>query len=122
MWWYRPAVESCDQKSFSSIQEKIHIINDNYNDHLFLAAGEPLCPHFQFPTKAKNKDKMKIECEMLENMKCIKGQFGFVTQREWGCTYSLNDRGGMNYDEFKEYCLTNLSRLFPDVADTDALE
>ena len=41
-----------------------------------LAAGEPLAPHFHFQTKAKNKDKMKIECETLENMKCVMGQFG----------------------------------------------
>ena len=46
------------------------------------AAGEPLAPHFQFPTKAKNKENMKIECEVLENMKLAKGQFGCEAKRK----------------------------------------
>ena len=46
------------------------------------AAGEPLAPHFQFPTKAKNKENMKIECKVLEKMKCVKGQFGCETNRD----------------------------------------
>ena len=47
----------------------------------FSAAGESLAPHFQFPTKAKNKDNMKIECEILEKTKLENGQFG--CRREW---------------------------------------
>ena len=53
------------------------------------ATGEPLAPHFQFPTKAKNKDKMKIEYEMLEKMKLVNGQFGSETEREWGSGVAL---------------------------------
>ena len=45
------------------------------------AAGEPIAPHFQFPTKAKNKDNMKIEYEMLEKMRLVNGQFGCKTKR-----------------------------------------
>ena len=38
-------------------------------------------------------------------MELVNGQFGGTTKRKWSCTYGLNEQGGMNDNEFEEYCL-----------------
>ena len=80
--------------------------------------GEALPPHFQFPTKAKVENQ-KVHYETLKWMKTVDGKFGWGKVTDFGCTYGLNEKGGMNDDEFAKYMIGNVVRLFPDQAGVD---
>mmetsp|Transcript_19012 Transcript_19012/g.44118 ORF Transcript_19012/g.44118 Transcript_19012/m.44118 type:complete len:369 (+) Transcript_19012:629-1735(+) len=81
------------------------------------AAGEPIPPHFQFPTKAKDDTNKKIKAEAIKHLKDVFGVFGSGSKQKWGCTYAMNEKGGMNNEEFQKYVEKNIVRLFPDSAD-----
>ena len=65
------------------------------------AAGEPIAPHFQFPTRAKENPKFNIE--IARWLKKVRGKFG--EDRYWGSTIGMNEKGGMNTEEFEKYVL-----------------
>jgi len=52
------------------------------------AAGEPIPPHFQFPTKAKDDTNKKIKAEAIKHLKDVFGVFGSGSKQKWGCTYA----------------------------------
>ena len=81
------------------------------------AAGEAISPHFQFPSKATNHCNAKLPIQVIKDMKGVRGQFGAKQEETWGCTLGTNEKGGMNDEEFEKYVITNLTRLYPDVAD-----
>ena len=54
-------------------------------------------------------------------MKGVRGKFGAPSVKTWGCTLGTNDKGGMNDEEFEKYVITNLTRLYPVVADVPGL-
>ena len=81
------------------------------------ASGEPLPPHFQFSTKATSEDRQKLRMELVAWMPGIRGTFGNGVERIWPVTFALNDKGGMDDDEFRSYFLTSVAVLYPDAED-----
>ena len=81
------------------------------------AAGEPIPPHFQFSTKAKNEDHERIRLEMVHFFRKVKGKFGCEEVRPWSVTIGLNEKGGMDDDEFYKLVKTNIIPLYPDMKD-----
>ena len=82
-----------------------------------MAFGEPIPPHFQFPSKAKIEDNFGIKLNAMKYMKSVRAQFGNSLEREWGCTIGVNSKGGMDEAEFKKYIKINIVRLYPDAAE-----
>ena len=67
------------------------------------AAGEALPPHFQFSTKATSSERERIRLETCEHMLNVRGQFGFNSEQVFPTTLGMNDKGGMENEEFEEY-------------------
>ena len=82
------------------------------------AAGEPLPPHFQLKTQAKELANQRISVDWIVNTKDIMGQFGFNERRALPCTFGMNEKAGMNATELEKYFATAIVPLFPDVEDT----
>ena len=79
--------------------------------------GEAIPPHFQFSTKAKSDDTMKLRSELVGFMPDTRGRFGCHEIRAWPTTYGMNCKGGMDEGEFEKYLLGLLFALYPDVKD-----
>jgi hypothetical protein len=47
----------------------------------------------------------------------ILGRFGYGEDKYHPCTFGMNDKGGMNTDEFEDYMKNSLVTLFPHAAD-----
>ena len=82
------------------------------------AAGEALPPHFQFSTKAKSVDTMKMRRETVIYMHDVRGKFGNEENKIWPVTLGMNEKGGMDDDEFEKYIHTSIVPLYPDVSNT----
>ena len=89
------------------------------------AYGEALPPHFQFSTKAKTIEKERVRLEAVQFMKSVRGEFGnrddsgSYVDKVWPTTIGLNEKGGMDEDEFEKYILNSILPLYPDVEDKD---
>jgi hypothetical protein len=83
------------------------------------AAGEAIPPHFQFSTRAKTTDKMKLRMEMVTFMPDILGRFGCTEERNWPISFGVNAKGGMDEEEFEKYLLNSIFPLYPDVKNED---
>ena len=83
------------------------------------ALGEAIPPHFQFSTKSKSDDTMKLRSELVRYMPDTWGKFGCTERRSWPTTYGMNTKGGMDEGEFEKYLLGSLFALYPDVKDVD---
>ena len=87
------------------------------------AFGEPLPPHFQFPTKEKTAERERLPFETVRHFKSIRAAFGHrdvfnaYLERNWPVTMGMNEKGGMDDDEFYKFITTSICPLFPDVAD-----
>ncbi len=81
------------------------------------AAGEAIPPHFQFSTAAQSDDTQKFRYETLRFMKDVKGQWGHKEETSYLPSIGMNEKGGMNDEEFLKYFETNLTKLYPDAAD-----
>jgi hypothetical protein len=46
------------------------------------------------------------------------GRFGCDEERMWPCTIGLNEKGGMNDEEFDKYINNSIVPLYPDLEDT----
>ena len=58
------------------------------------------------------------------NEKCVRGAFGnrkssdcTYCEKYWDCTFGVNEKGGMDNEEFDKYIQNNIMRLCPDVKD-----
>ena len=80
------------------------------------AWGEALPPHFQFMTAAKTKEGMQIRNERYLFAKNVIGQFGLEEERSLPATFGVNEKGGMDENEFAHYFQTNIMPLYPKVA------
>ncbi len=78
------------------------------------AAGEVLHPHFQFSTTAKSEVHAQVHLETVKFMKNVIGQFGHNEVKTFPCTFGLNEKGGMDKEEFKKYIFINIIPLYPD--------
>ncbi len=77
------------------------------------AAGDPIPPHLQFQSKAKTKEKMKLQYNVAEHMPCVIGQFGCEEVCSWLVTFGANEKGGMDSEEFEKFVLNSIVLLFP---------
>ena len=82
------------------------------------AAGEPLPPHFQFQTSAQTAEAEYIRIECIRYMLDVRAQFGHDTEQSFPISLGLNSKGGMDVDEFYEYIVKSIMRLYPDAAPT----
>jgi hypothetical protein len=69
------------------------------------AAGEALPPHFQFQTAAKTVEREQLRRECVGFMLGTVGTFGGDEEWTWPATYGLNEKGGMDNDEFEKYMM-----------------
>ena len=81
------------------------------------AAGEALPPHFQFQTAAQSEENMRIHNDMLQWIPNTVGKFGCEKEKQWPCTIGMNEKGGMDDNEFEQYIFTGLVLLWPHVKD-----
>jgi hypothetical protein len=77
------------------------------------AAGDPIPPHLQFLSKAKMKETMKLQYDVMEHMPCVRGQFGCTELRLWPVTFGVNEKGGMDSEEFEKYDMNSIVPLYP---------
>ncbi len=47
-------------------------------------------------------------------MNNVKGQFGHNEVKTFPWTFGLNEKGGMDTDEFQKYLFVNIILLYPD--------
>jgi hypothetical protein len=81
------------------------------------AAGEAIVPHFQFQSKAKSDDTMRLQYDVAEHMPCVVGQFGFGCEEErtcWPVTFGQNEKRWIDEVEFEKYLLNCIVPLYPD--------
>jgi hypothetical protein len=64
------------------------------------AAGEPLPPHFQFQTSSQSAENESIRIEMIRYMLDVRGTFGFDTEQSFPVSIGLNNKGGMDDEDF----------------------
>ena len=81
------------------------------------AAGEAFPPHFQFQTSAQSPDTMRLRTQMAEFFPNVRGKFGHTKEREWNTTFGMNEKGGMDAEEFEKYVMGCLVPLYPDALD-----
>ncbi len=77
------------------------------------AAGKALPPHFQFQTAAQTAETERIRFECAGFMMPVRGTFGGDEERSWPITYGLNEKGGMDQDEFEKYIKNSILPLYP---------
>ena len=80
------------------------------------AYGEALPPHFQFMTTAKTTEGMRVPNECYLYSKKVVGAFGLEEEKLWPATFGVNEKGGMDNNEFVLYLRTNIMPLYPNAA------
>ena len=79
--------------------------------------GELVPVHFQLPTSATSAEREKLRYDFCLHIKNTRGQFGHDEVQEWPCGIGMNEKGGINDEEFRK-CLNNtIYPLFPDTED-----
>jgi hypothetical protein len=81
------------------------------------AAGEMIPPHFQLTTDGQNEELQVWNTSIIKYIHDVYGRFGYDNCKYHPCTFGMNERGGMNKEEFEEYVKNSLVTLFPDAAD-----
>ena len=81
------------------------------------AAGELVPVHFHFPTSATSAEREKLRYDVCLHLKNTRGQFGHDEVREWPCGIGMNEKGGINDEEFRKYLNNTIYPLFPDMED-----
>ena len=79
--------------------------------------GEAIPPHFQFSTKAKTTNKMRLRAELVKYYPNIRGKFGYEEVRLLLVPFGMNTKGGMDNHEFEMYLLNDIFPLLPDAQD-----
>ena len=80
------------------------------------AAGEPMPPHFQFQTASQTVEAEAIRIETIRYMLDVRAQFGHAEEQSFPVSIGLNNKGGMDDDEFFEYFKNSIMSLYPDAA------
>ena len=81
------------------------------------AAGEPLPPHFQFQTAAQSIETEKLRMQLVGFMKSVRGKYGTDEERIWPTTFGMNEKGGMDDDEFAKFLNNSIIPLWPKADD-----
>jgi hypothetical protein len=80
-------------------------------------AGECVPIHWQLPTAATTEDREKLRFDFLRHVTSTRGRFGCKEERVWPCTIGMNEKGGMNDEEFDKYIDNSIVPLYPDLED-----
>jgi len=79
--------------------------------------GELVPVHFQLPTSATSAEREKLRYDFCLDIKNTRGQFGHDEVQEWPCGIGMNEKGGINDEEFCKYLNNTIYPLFPDTED-----
>jgi hypothetical protein len=79
------------------------------------APGNFLPSHRQL--HAQDIDGMQIPIGFIEHLLPILGMSGFREETKLSSTYGMNDKGGMNKEQFGNYMLKCFAPLWPDARD-----
>ena len=82
------------------------------------AFGEALPPHFPFMSSAQTEEGRQIRNEIVLYMPNIIGQFGMDEVVSMPVSFGVNEKGGMNDDEFVLYLWMAIMPLYPKAAPT----
>jgi hypothetical protein len=83
------------------------------------AYGEALPPHFQFMSSAQTDEGKMITVDCIRYMKKVRGVFGMgagASEESFGVTIGLNEKGGMDMEEFAKYLCNSIMPLYLNVA------
>ena len=80
-------------------------------------SGEALPPHFQFSSKATDRERERIQTESVAYFHSVRGRFGASEEKMWPCTVGVNAKGGMDNEEFSDYLMNSIVPLYPDAED-----
>ena len=61
---------------------------------------------------AQSEDNMRIRNDMLQWIPNTVGKFGCEKEKQWPCTIGMNEKGGMDDNEFEQYVFTELVLLW----------
>ena len=63
--------------------------------------NEPMPPYIQFPTRAKDVTRYKLQTMLLMSLRQVEGKFGFPEPRYFDTGIGINEKGGMNKEAFR---------------------
>ena len=63
--------------------------------------NEAMPPYIQFPTKAKDVARYKLQLKLLTSLRQVKGKFGYPEERYFDTYLGMNPKGGMDKEAFK---------------------
>jgi hypothetical protein len=82
--------------------------------------GEALPPHFQFTSSAQTDEGKMITVDCIRYMKKVRGVSGMgagaTSEESFGVTIGLNEKGGMDMEEFVKYLRNSIMPLYPNAA------
>ena len=81
------------------------------------ASGEAIPPHFQYSMSAKCPDTQRLMMESAIYASDVKCKFGLPEETYCPVSYGMNEKGGMDQEEFKKYVMNSIVPLFPDSDD-----
>jgi hypothetical protein len=73
--------------------------------------------YWQLPTAATVEECEKLWFEFLTHVCNTCGRFGCDKERVWPCMIGLNEKGGMNNEEFDKYIDNSIVPLYPNLED-----
>ena len=80
------------------------------------AWGEALPAHFQFMTSAQTDDGKQIRNECVRYMMNVKGEFGLGEVVLKPVSIGMNEKGGMDEEEFAKYICNAIMPLYPNAS------
>ncbi|CAJ1927926.1 unnamed protein product [Cylindrotheca closterium] len=67
------------------------------------ASGQALPPHLQFPTSAKIEEREKMRMDIGNHLKFTNGTWGLGKLTSMPVTLGVNEKGGMDEEEFEKF-------------------
>ncbi len=98
-------------------QVRITTVKSSYSSTMITgsnAYGKALRPHFQFMSSAQTDKGKRIQVECVRHMKNVMGEFGLGKMMACPATFVMNEKGGMDMDEFAAYIRNSIMPLYPN--------
>ena len=81
------------------------------------ATSEAIPPHFQFQTLAQSDETQRIRIDTAMYFPGVSCKFGMPERVTRGVSIGLNEKGGMDEEEFAKYIRNSILPLYPDAMD-----